>query len=183
MKGGEIFKVSSQNILIIHWDSVLVSVIQSWNLINYLFHCLTNKFLFLGTAIHDSAFFLKSIEKRYVGIHYNPNPTGSMKVISQMHCILGLQSRLFGYHDPKGNPNGMCSLLSWKENLCMFLDLKDPFNHSCLYPYNAILKYCPRHDDPLLLLQKMKKSKTKCKMNVRKKSVKFVGRFEGSNTQ
>lgn len=108
-----------------------------------------------GTAIHESALFLKRNEKRYEGIHYNPNPTGGMKVIDKMHKILRL--KLFGYHDPKGNPNGMCSLLSWKEILLMFLCLKDPFSHFCLYPYNGTLKYCPRSDDPLLMLQKRKK--------------------------
>lgn len=77
-----------------------------------------------------------------------------MKVITEMHRILRLQSQLFGYHDPKGNPRGMCSLLTWTEILHMFLCLKDPFVHNCLNAYNSILKYCPRADDPLLILQK-----------------------------
>lgn len=75
-------------------------------------------------------------------------------MITEMHRILRLQSQLFGYHDPKGNPRGMCSLLTWTEILHMFLCLKDPFVHNCLNAYNSILKYCPRADDPLLILQK-----------------------------
>lgn len=122
---------------------------------SFVYYPIMNSFS-SGTAFHESAFFLKLHHQGYAGIHYNPNPTGSMKVASEMHRILCLQSQLFGYHDPKGNINGMCSLLSWEEILFMFFNLKDPFYQSCLYPYNNTLKYCPS-PDALLLLQKRRR--------------------------
>lgn len=97
----------------------------------------------LGNTAHDMAVFVRKSNGTYHLVHFNPNEQTVSRTMNAFEKSLGRKTTRMGYHPKSGNPNGICSYLTWMELLRFILMNKNPFIIENLLVYNKVNKtYC-----------------------------------------
>lgn len=89
----------------------------------------------LGNAKHDMAVFVRKNNGIYEVVHFDPNGSAISRTMDEFVNV----SRK-GYHPRSGNPNEICSYLSWMELLKFVLCAKNPFMIRNLFEYDEVEK-------------------------------------------
>lgn len=99
----------------------------------------------LGNANHDMAVFIRKINGIYELAHFDPNIGATSNTMDGFVKKLGKTVIRRGYHSLDGNPNGICSYLSWMELLKFVLHGRNPFVTESLLEFDRTKKtYCTR---------------------------------------